>query len=177
MKPIIYISGPYSAATAMQRQKNVHRAAERYIDTLKSGEWWAICPHTMTNEMEIHVPEMPHEEWIASDICLLAKCDAIWADYLKNKRSVGTRLELAWAILAGMPIHLGNWVPLAPNMLKNNRRRDLMEPIYEELAEDREKIFSMAADGKIPDPVYYKGSMLLTGSQPWEIDPRSVGND
>ncbi len=166
MKPILYISGPYSATTTMDRQKNVHRAAERYIATLKSGEWWAVCPHTMTNEMEIHVPEMPHEEWIASDIALLARCDAIWADYLNHKESVGTRLELAWAMMAGMPIHLGVWVPPAPNMLKNNRRRDLMAPVYDDLRLDRYLILKMAADGEIPNPASYKGSSLLPEVKP-----------
>ena len=161
MKPIIYISGPYSAGTTLQRQKNVHRATERYIDALKSGEWWAICPHTMTNEMEIHVPAIPHDEWVASDIAILAKCDAIWADYLKNKGSAGTRLELAWAILAGMPIHLGSRTPSVPSILRNNRRPDLIEPVYDELTEDREKIWTMAADGEIPDPEFYTGSALL----------------
>lgn len=49
MKPILYISGPYSAETRIERQKNVYNATVRYIEALKSGEWWAICPHTMTN--------------------------------------------------------------------------------------------------------------------------------
>lgn len=161
MKPILYISGPYSAETRIERQKNVYNATVRYIEALKSGEWWAICPHTMTNDMEVHVPEMPHEEWIASDIAILAKCDAIWADYLKNKKSAGTRLELAWAILAGMPIHLGSRTPSISSMLRNNRRKDLMDPVYKDLREDVQKIFEMAADGMIPDPVFYNGSALL----------------
>jgi len=166
MKPIIYISGPYSAETYLGRQQNILNAKRRYIETLKSGEWGAICPHTMTAEMEIHVPEMGHEEWIMADITMLAQCDAIWADYLRNKKSTGTRLELAWAILAGMPIHLGSRAPSVSSILRNNRRQDLMDPVCKDLMEDVQKIFEMVSDGMIPDPVFYNGSALIPEVKP-----------
>jgi len=161
MKPLLYISGPYSAETYQGRQQNILNAKRRYIETLKSGEWWAICPHTMTAEMEIHVPEMSHEEWIQVDITMLAQCDAIWADYPRNKGSAGTRLEVAWALLAGMPIHLGSRIDSAPNMLRNNRRKDLIDPVYKDLTAEIQKIFAMVADWNLPDPLHYKGSILL----------------
>jgi len=163
MKPTIYISGPYSADSLIDRQQNILNAKRRFVAALATGEWWAVCPHTHTAELEMHLPGVDHDEWLRMDITMLASCDAIWADYLKNKGSVGTRLELAWAILAGMPIHLGSLTPSVPSILRNNRRPDLIEPVYDELTEDREKIWAMAADGEIPDPEFYNGSVLTRG--------------
>ena len=153
MKPILYISGPYSADSLIDRQQNILNAKRRFISALATGEWWAVCPHTHTAELEMHLPDVDHDEWLKMDIAMLAGCDALWFDYSKGT-SPGVLLEIAWAYLSGMPIYEIYFVPF-----KNDIPYVIKDPA-DVLSQEIIKINDMVSRGDIPDPKTYKGSVL-----------------
>ena len=153
MKPILYISGPYSAESLIDRQQNILNAKRRFVAALATGEWWVVCPHTHTAELEMHLPDVDHSEWLCMDIAMLAGCDAIWIDPYENL-SKGVLLELAWAMLAGFPLFYGRYI--------DPPRKSRFLNISTEYYLDKEviKINDMVSRGEIPDPKTYKGSVL-----------------
>ena len=153
MKPILYISGPYSADTLIERQQNILNAKRRFVAALATGEWWAVCPHTHTAELEMHLPDVDHDEWLKMDIAMLAGCDAVWMDSWCTK-TVGVKLELVWAYLAGMPISTTSTVPLAKKFTHSNI------DVYHEFEPQIYILYDMVSRGDIPDPKTYKGSAL-----------------
>jgi len=154
MKPILYISGPYSAETLIDRQQNILDAKRRFIDALATGEWWAVCPHTHTDGLETHLPQIPHEEWLKMDITMLAGCDALWVDS-DNELSDGVMLETAWAIESGMPVYYTPYIA-KPGFMEDNGC-DIDNRL---LQFAKNNIFQMVSRGEIPDPKTYKGSAL-----------------
>jgi nucleoside 2-deoxyribosyltransferase len=102
----VYISGPYSAPTNYQRQLNIHRAWCLAANVWKIPGMYAVCPHANTAHMDGISGGTPEEDWqrfIAADLDLLARCDAVlmtlgWAD------SRGARLEHAEAVRLGKPV-------------------------------------------------------------------------
>ena len=156
MKPILYISGPYSADSLIDRQQNILNAKRRFVAALATGEWWAVCPHTHTAELEMHLPDVDHDEWLKMDIAMLANCDAIWisgTDYY-NYLSNGVRLELTWASLAKMPIYITYFTPsITDKPIKMLDSWDVPAS-YVALINDG------VSRGEIPDPKTYKGSVL-----------------
>ncbi len=166
MKPLLYISGPYSAPTLIQREQNILNAKERYIRAMRSGEWWAVCPHTHTAGMETHLPEWKHEEWIAYDISLLRMCDAIWISPSASLHmSHGTYLELAWAILANMPIMVNTEVLTKDYVYDSSGLITGEIPCSSwlnksEINQALVEMTRLVCKGIVDDPQLYKGSML-----------------
>ena len=156
MKPILYISGPYSANSLIDRQQNILNAKRRFVDALATGDWWAVCPHTHTAEMEMHLPGVDHDEWLRMDIAMLAGCDAIWV-YINDRLSPGMKLELAWAKLANMPLFY-TW---SVKIINKGGDTDTYESI--DLSTETGLINDMVSRGEIPDPKTYKGSVLSRG--------------
>ena len=155
MKPILYISGPYSADSLIERQQNIWNAKRRFINVLATGEWWAVCPHTHTAELEMHLPDVDHSEWLCMDIAMLAGCDALWIDIYKGLPSPGVQMELAWAIEAGMPVYDSPYIAKPAFMVNDNT------PHLKKMNMSRiELMYGMVLCGEIPDPKTYKGSVL-----------------
>lgn len=88
---VIYIAGPYRAATQDGIDANVQRAAAVGQELLRRGHV-VLCPHTMTHNWD-QGTGIADEVFLETDLVLLSRCDAIcmvegW------DRSVGARAEL-----------------------------------------------------------------------------------
>jgi hypothetical protein len=69
---LVYIAGPYRAATAWDVEKNV-RAAEELAHAVWRLGAVAICPHAMARWMS----DVPEENYLEGFIDLLRRCDAL----------------------------------------------------------------------------------------------------
>ena len=103
--PVVYIAGPINAETAWLREANIRRAETAALDVWKSGGV-ALCVHAMTRYY--CEQDMPYEAWIAGDLELLSRCDALltvegWED------SPGARREVEAAHAQGMPVLHSPW--------------------------------------------------------------------
>lgn len=99
MTPIIYVAGPYRAATAWGVEQNVRRAEEWALRVAFAGAM-PLCPHTNTRFFHGVGPD---EFWLAGTMELLRRSDAIllipeWS------RSSGACAERAEAERRGIPI-------------------------------------------------------------------------
>lgn len=76
MKPlVIYIAGPYSAATPEAIEANVAIARQAGIAVMQRGHV-VLCPHTMTYGWDQETG-LTYEHFIRADLVLLERCDAI----------------------------------------------------------------------------------------------------
>jgi hypothetical protein len=97
--PVVYIAGPYRAATAWRVLANVRAAQEAALRVWKIGAV-ALCPHSNTGLFD---GECPDEVWLDGDLELLRRCDAVllmerWED------SAGARAERDLALRIGLPV-------------------------------------------------------------------------
>ncbi len=94
----IFISGPITAPTFYQVQQNIRRAETILVKLIKKG--WAVhCPHKnsefLSGALHKH-PEEDFERWMAVDLELLGRLDAIFM--MKNwRKSRGSKMEHAEA--------------------------------------------------------------------------------
>lgn len=70
---VVYVAGPYRAATPFQIQKNIREAAEIALKYWKLG-FAVICPHTNTALFD---GEAPDEVWLTGDLELIRRCDVV----------------------------------------------------------------------------------------------------
>lgn len=94
---VIYVAGPFRAATPWRVEQNVRRAEELALEVWKMGHA-AICPHT---NARFFSGEAPDEVWLEGDLAILKKCDAIifvegW------KESSGSVVEHKFAVHRGI---------------------------------------------------------------------------
>jgi len=77
---IVYVAGPYSAATPNGRLFNTERAMDVALALIQKGHI-VFCPHlshfldTRAQAMGIAIP---YEEWMRQDEAWLRKCDAFF---------------------------------------------------------------------------------------------------
>jgi hypothetical protein len=71
---VVFISGPYRAATIRGIQENIRRAEEWMIKFILAG-WAVICPHKNTALFDGLAPD---ETWLKMDRELLSRCDAVF---------------------------------------------------------------------------------------------------
>lgn len=105
---LVYIAGPYRAATHWGVEQNIIRARE------VSAAVWALgiaafCPHTNTAHMSGAADE---DVFLAGTLEVLRRCDAIvlvpgWSV------STGTKAEVAEAHRLGLPVFGGGPEPLS----------------------------------------------------------------
>jgi len=69
-RPILYISGPYSAGNGRTVADNI-AVARRYAVAAANAGWMPFTPHLNTAGFEIDCPEISHEEWLAGDLAIL----------------------------------------------------------------------------------------------------------
>jgi hypothetical protein len=96
---VIYIAGPYRAATQEDIDANVQRAAAVGQELLRRGHV-VVCPHTMTHNWD-QGTGIADETFLETDLVLLSRCDAIcmvegW------HHSAGARDELRAAHARGL---------------------------------------------------------------------------
>lgn len=101
-KLLVYVAGPYRAETGVKVRENIARAAEVFVELLKRG-YAAVCPHTMTAEMEYLHPEVEDRVWLTMELEIVTRVDAVilvegW------EHSTGTAAEIAEASRFGIPV-------------------------------------------------------------------------
>jgi hypothetical protein len=101
MRPILYLSGPYSAG------ERAHGRGEHRDSPIVCGRgggragWFPFTPHLNTAGFEVDCPEVPNEDWIDGDIAILRLLPRARAAVLMLpgwEQSKGARLERDWAI-------------------------------------------------------------------------------
>lgn len=89
---LVYVAGPYRAATLFEVEANIRRARERAVDVVRAGHY-PVVPHLCTGFMDGLAPD---EHFLAGARELLAVCDEVWL--VKGwERSSGTLAEIASA--------------------------------------------------------------------------------
>jgi len=98
---LVYIAGPFRAATAWEIEQNVRRAEELALEVARAGAM-PVCPHTNTRFFH---GQCTDEFWLAGTLELLRRCDAVVAAY-GWERSSGSRAEIETAFKLGTPVFL-----------------------------------------------------------------------
>jgi hypothetical protein len=106
MRPILYLSGPYTPANGRTTEQHIAVARAHAEAAWRQG-WAAFCPHLNCAGFEVTCPDVSHEEWLAGDLAILKHlepgCDAMLV--LPNwEQSAGTNLEVGWAKHIGLTI-------------------------------------------------------------------------
>jgi nucleoside 2-deoxyribosyltransferase len=96
---VIYIAGPYRAATPHGILENIRRAEALAIEVWRAG-YIAFCPHLNSAFFDGLVPD---EMFLAGTMEMLSRCDGViiveeWAD------SLGTRAELDYCYSNRIPV-------------------------------------------------------------------------
>lgn len=99
MKKLVYIAGPYRAATERAVVENIRNAEAVALMVWQAGHY-ALCPHMNT---ALFGGACPDEVWLAGDLEMLRRCDAVvvcpgW------HASSGTKAEVAEAKARGIPV-------------------------------------------------------------------------
>ena len=99
-RPILYISGPYSAGHGRTVEDNI-AVARRYAVAAANAGWMPFTPHLNTAGFEIDCPEISHQEWLDGDLAILRALSQAGVAVLLLpgwEQSKGARLERDWAI-------------------------------------------------------------------------------
>ena len=100
MRPILYLSGPYSPGNGRTVAENIAVALAHAVAAARKG-WFPFTPHLNTAGFEIDCPDVPNEDWIDGDIAILRLLPRARAAVLLLpgwEQSKGARLERDWAI-------------------------------------------------------------------------------
>jgi len=102
MQPLIYVAGPYRAATRDAIARNIDAARSIGISAAAIG-WFPVIPHANTAHMELDLPGLGDDFWLAGTLEMMERCDAVvlvpgW------ENSAGTRGEIIRAEELGIPI-------------------------------------------------------------------------
>lgn len=98
---LVYIAGPFSAATREGVETNIRRAEDYGIEVATLGAM-PVIPHANTSRREFESLQ-PYEFWIDGTKELLRRCDAV---FLTDERhlSSGARGEVEEAEARGIPV-------------------------------------------------------------------------
>ena len=105
-RPILYISGPYSAGNGRTVADNI-AVARRYAVAAAKAGWMPFTPHLNTAHFEIDCPEISHQEWLDGDLAILRLLPRARAAVLLLpgwEQSEGANLEVGWAKHIGLAI-------------------------------------------------------------------------
>ena len=124
---VLYISGPFSDPDPVHGiPRNVLQASEAALLAWREG-WAALCPHKNCAGFE-HAEGIPYETWLAGELELLARSDAIcMVGHWTGSRGACREYRLAREI--GLPVYhhaFDEIRPMAPSWLQ----------VYDALAEE-----------------------------------------
>jgi nucleoside 2-deoxyribosyltransferase len=100
---LVYVAGPYRAATEYAVACNVHRAAAEAAELLYAHGYAVVCPHSMSHGWERH--QCYTNDRTLEHCCeIVRRCDAVlvvgaWLT------SSGTLQEIEAALAAGVPVY------------------------------------------------------------------------
>ena len=99
--PVVYVAGPYRAATRELIAENIAVARSVAVATARLG-WFPLCPHTNTAHFDDDIPGQD-QFFLDGTLALMERCDAV---VLINgwRYSAGTLGEVHRARELGMPI-------------------------------------------------------------------------
>lgn len=98
---VIFICGPFRAATPWLVEQNVRRAEELALEVWRAG-FAALCPHTNTRHFNGAADDAV---WLAGAIELMRRCDAVLVvDSPATALSEGTATEIHEAWRSGLPV-------------------------------------------------------------------------
>lgn len=102
MQPLIYVAGPYRAATRAAIALNIMQARLLGIEAARRG-WFPVIPHANTAHMEVDLPNLGDEFWLRGTMEMMERCDAlVLVDGWEN--SVGTVAEVQRADQLHIPV-------------------------------------------------------------------------
>lgn len=99
---LIYVAGPYSAATLEERQLNI--SAAKHVGKLVARlGYMPVIPHCNTAGFELITPDITGQFWLDGTKELMLRCDGVvlfdgW------QQSAGTLIEKDAADKAGIPV-------------------------------------------------------------------------
>ncbi len=96
---VVYIAGPFRGANSWEVENNIRRAEALALEVWEMGAA-TICPHANTR---FYQGVGPDARWLAGDLEILARCDAVMLtpDWLKSS---GARGEVDAAHSLGIPV-------------------------------------------------------------------------
>jgi hypothetical protein len=107
--PILYIAGPYSAPTKVERDLNIAVARNAALQAWENG-WAAITPHLNTARFDDYI-DLDNARYIAGDLEIIQRLDPKRGDALYMLpgwlESTGAQLEFRRAFARGLSIHIG----------------------------------------------------------------------
>jgi len=136
--PLVYIAGPYRAATAWEVEANIRRAEEVAYRVARCGAL-PVCPHA--NSRGYFQGCAPDEFWLRGYLALLERLDALFL-IDGGRASDGSVAEVGRAMDRGLPIFyepdygaLQRWV-----------RRRQGDPVVITCPEDAERFYGPVAE-------------------------------
>ena len=99
-RPILYISGPYSAGNGRTVAENI-AVARAHAEAAARKGWMPFTPHLNTAHFEDFCPNVSHQEWLDGDLTILRALSHAGVAVLLLpgwELSAGARLERDWAI-------------------------------------------------------------------------------
>ena len=95
---VIFVSGKYRSDTERGLIQNIRHAEQEALWLWLQG-WAVVCPHKNTAHFGgvLDDPEADHQLWMAGDLEILSRVDAIYM-LLGFEKSEGAKLELELAI-------------------------------------------------------------------------------
>ncbi len=108
---LVYIAGPYRAATRAGIDINIAAARGRALDLVEksftelNGEWYPMVPHTNTEHFDSVLPNVSDQYYLDGTMNLMLKCDAVLltqpdADIFSS----GTKGEVSVANTCNIPV-------------------------------------------------------------------------
>lgn len=108
---LVYIAGPYRAATRSAIDLNIARARGRALDLVEQSftelrsEWYPVVPHTNTEHFDAALPQVADQYYLDGTLAMLKKCDAVLLTHATAAdESSGTKNEVNWALAKGIPV-------------------------------------------------------------------------
>ena len=114
MRPILYLSGPYTPANGRTTEQHIAVARTHAKAAWRQG-WAAFCPHLNCAGFEVTCQEIPHSAWLDGDLAILDLLDPAVDAVLMLPgwdKSRGATVERQRALVRGLeifdpPVHLG----------------------------------------------------------------------
>ena len=101
-KPIVFVTGPYSADTETQERANIQRAIDVGRTVFEKG-YYPIVPHLLVREYYVHGDPglFGYESLMRFTLSIVAKCDIL----LLYEHSPGADREWKLAEQLGKPVY------------------------------------------------------------------------